>query len=92
MVIAQVQGLLVNEHSRRFNIISVSNTVIVASFAPERRVFFVIMIIIVVIRVFFVCVSSVLHAREEGLAFAVCSGLASTLFAATTAAAGWRQG
>ena len=60
VVTAQVQGWLVNEHSRRFNIISVSNTVIVASFAPQRRVFFVIMIIIVVIRVFFVCVSSVL--------------------------------
>ena len=60
MVIAQVQGWFVNEHSRSFNIISISNTVIVASFAPQRRVFFVIMIIIVVIRVFFVRVSSVL--------------------------------
>ena len=39
MVTAQVQGGLVNEHIRRFNIISVSNTVIVASFAPQRCVF-----------------------------------------------------
>ena len=55
VVTAQVQGWLVNEHSRRVNIISV----IVASFAPQRRVFFVIMMSVVVIRVFFVCVSSV---------------------------------
>ena len=39
VVTAQVQGGLVNEHIRRFNIISVSNTVIVASFAPQRCVF-----------------------------------------------------
>ena len=39
VVTAQVQGGLVNEHIRKFNIISVSNTVIVASFAPQRCVF-----------------------------------------------------
>ena len=39
VVTAQVQGGLVNEHIRRFNIISVSNTIIVASFAPQRCVF-----------------------------------------------------